>query len=413
MSALGCTPEECPPPTVERKGYCVRDANAPIEGASCSDDRDCNPKTAAGTCDSPSTCQGTRPSSVCQAGKCTAVMPMPDDAACATNVEASDCGPYRSVFCNGATEQERPQCKADCEPEAERDDCDDDVPCVNYACVSQGDLEDGEGCSEDRECGSAHCQDGVCCSEGDCCKRASNCSAEYRKAATCDAPGQCQGTRTEATCSHYRCGSEDVDDDSACSAAVTARRCPEGESVMCTGARTQAQPPTCPPTLAAPVAGAGAMSPTTAGVGATAPMTPTPAPMMTEPEPSSPPPRPAPRPTPRPAPEPEPARCTDECCEDSDCPPDLPASCLDVANCQGVRTVFHCIAGRCREMAEDDDSGCAGLMDEQDALNKCWPYRYYPCSQAVQQDGIRCVERCIDNNGCWGGICRDGVCSAG
>jgi hypothetical protein len=139
-----------------------------------------------------------------------------------------------------------------CEPE--RNDCDDDAVCVKKACVSQGDIENGASCSQDRECESGHCEAGVCCSTGDCCRNANDCSNKYRTAATCKTPELCQGTRVEATCDHYQYGSEQVDDDSACSNAIVARRCPDGEVLTCAGAQMQTPPAACP-IATPPVAG--------------------------------------------------------------------------------------------------------------------------------------------------------------
>ncbi|MBK8592586.1 MAG: hypothetical protein IPN77_26410 [Sandaracinaceae bacterium] len=51
---------------------------------------------------------------------------MPDDTACNAGVEASDCGPYPSRFCNGLASQVSPVCGGSCSGNGQ---CDVDAHC--------------------------------------------------------------------------------------------------------------------------------------------------------------------------------------------------------------------------------------------------------------------------------------------
>src|SRR5690606_240659 len=80
------------------------------------------------TCDSPSTCQGTRDAAICVDFVCGTAMNVPDDSACTTSIEANDCGLYPSRFCTGGTDQLPPMCAMSCTSDSECDanaHCDD------------------------------------------------------------------------------------------------------------------------------------------------------------------------------------------------------------------------------------------------------------------------------------------------
>ena len=99
------------------------------------------------------------------------------------------------------------------------------------------DQSDGSQCGADAECSSGHCGNGHCCATGDCCATAADC-AGYVSPAACINAATCQGTRTDATCTSFQCGSNLVDDDSACG-GLESQSCGPYPSVHCTGAVSQ------------------------------------------------------------------------------------------------------------------------------------------------------------------------------
>ncbi len=103
----------------------------------------------------------------------------------------------------------------------------------------------GASCEADHQCATGHCDAGYCCAAGRCCQTASECPDEFRAAATCTDGGSttdCQGTRRDATCEGYTCGTRVVEDDSGCAGAV--RDCGGYRSVACGAAPVQ-PPPAC------------------------------------------------------------------------------------------------------------------------------------------------------------------------
>ena len=86
----------------------------------------------------------------------------------------------------------------------------------------------------------------VPCEEGeDCCDISSNCPERFSQESICINPTACQGTRMDATCIDGVCGSQSVDDDSACDETIQAIDCAPEEPVYCNGNIDQTAP-TCP-----------------------------------------------------------------------------------------------------------------------------------------------------------------------
>ncbi len=101
-------------------------------------------------------------------------------------------------------------------------------------------LADGMSCTADADCRSAHCNAGLCCASGSCCSTPADCPSSFASASACTDPGPtttCQGTRREAVCEAYVCGSTTVADDSGCAGAV--RSCGAYAPVACTAAADQ------------------------------------------------------------------------------------------------------------------------------------------------------------------------------
>jgi hypothetical protein len=260
----------------------------------CSADADCQILAdAMATCDEPDACQGMKPVMHCKDGACTFRTFIDADDACTEAIERDDCGRYESIFCSGEPEQDEVACATSC---SDDDDCDEGAICADGDCIATESLRDGESCSDDDECKGGHCQNGYCCEHGDCCRTARQCPIEYRSEPQCSNPASCQGQRREPTCQRNTCGSEKVDDDSACTNVQVARRCPETENVVCTGDAEQPPPPEC-------------LEPEPDRSRDSSDPSPTPSPRPTP----TPTPTPAPNPTPTPpAPEPEPEpRCGD------------------------------------------------------------------------------------------------------
>ncbi|MFO0745824.1 MAG: MopE-related protein [Myxococcota bacterium] len=178
-----------------RSGVCVPDEP---DGGACSDDSQCQaahcqnhfccsggdccsgPNNGpidcpsalyanAPSCDSPSTCQGSRKDPVCVAHVCTLGPTLPDDVACAAGSEASFCGLYPSVFCPGGHDQASPSCASSCGGDQ---DCDPGAFCQGGVC--KPDLTAGSTCSAQNQCATGlTCVDGVCCTSacGGACRR--------------------------------------------------------------------------------------------------------------------------------------------------------------------------------------------------------------------------------------------------
>ncbi|MCS6797711.1 MAG: putative metal-binding motif-containing protein [Myxococcota bacterium] len=199
------------------------------------------------SCDSPSTCQGTRDAASCEGFVCGTVRNVPDDSACHAGLEALGCGLYPSRFCTGGTDQTPPICASSCTSDAE---CDPVAHCETtgpFGGTCELDRADGETCDEDSDCRSGHCANGHCCASGDCCNDASDCPrSSYGAPPLCVDPSRCQGQRRDPVCNaRFQCElGPPVDDDSGCAGRL-ANDCGLYPSVFCTAAIDQ-PPPTCP-----------------------------------------------------------------------------------------------------------------------------------------------------------------------
>ena len=228
-----CTPSAEP----GRPGRCCDSGNC------CAEDVDCPGRgTDAGlVCDDPTQCEGTLGITQCTSTfQCETISGQPNDGACTTSIEANDCGPYPSVFCNGDAAQTAPSCPTTCGTDS---DCDPDAHCDEGRC--EYDLPNGQACDEGSDCISAHCQNLFCCAEGDCCVAPTDCPGTYSSAPVCNDDFNCQGTRSDATCVDNECGTTaGVGDDSACDSAVESSDCANFPSVFCDGTADQSRP-TC------------------------------------------------------------------------------------------------------------------------------------------------------------------------
>jgi len=91
-----------------------------------------------------------------------------------------------------------------------------DAYCLTNSC--QPKLDDGTACVNRGQCVSDYCT-GFCCSSGDCCGISEDCPGGYVLPSSCNIVGpstECQGERSEPTCTSSQCGSTLVDDDSGC-----------------------------------------------------------------------------------------------------------------------------------------------------------------------------------------------------
>lgn len=227
--------EEC------ASGYC--DSGLCCAGGDCClAATDCpNLYREAATCDSATTCQGTRVDAVCKDFQCTQGNPIADDRACGSDVVRNDCGFGADLRCNGQRDQqELVACETPCSDDTQ---CDSNAYCDGGTCRRA--LEDGNACSRAAMCRGGRCENGFCCAAGDCCKQAADCPSDVYLQQTCTNPVSCDGERTDPVCdANFRCqlGSTKVDDDSIC-AGQTALGCGNLRDVVCTDAVEQT--PSC------------------------------------------------------------------------------------------------------------------------------------------------------------------------
>jgi hypothetical protein len=193
----------------------------------CRTELDCSVGVITLTCDDATQCLGQRLGGVeCIDFRCESAANSRNDSACDETVEASSCGLYRSVFCNGETRQNgAPTCATSC---ANDNACDPTAKCINAKCVSG--LPNGEKCRSNNDCSGRNCQNivdgmGICCGpKGDCCKVASDCPAGYTQEPWCShTPEDCHGEQFLAACREGLCVSSRVEMTAAC----------EGRPVSC------------------------------------------------------------------------------------------------------------------------------------------------------------------------------------
>jgi hypothetical protein len=340
---------------------------------------------SAAVCDSSSTCQGHRQDKACTNFICTS-QKVGDDSACLAAMLAKDCGLYKDLYCNGQAAQPLPVCPAACKWDSQ---CDAAAHCDGSCVADQG---AGTACDEASDCASAYCGNGFCCAQGACCQQASDCPAQFWSKSTCTSPGTCQGARKDATCKENQCGTQDVEDDSACGIATLSDVCGPYVDLFCSGEADQ-PPPACPDSCLED----------------------------TDCDPS--------------------AHCDDVCVKDlqdgkpcdedgdcasghcsdglcckggdccllaADCPSQFWADpkCISPATCQGIRIDAVCQNFVCAPDVIDDDVACLdGLV-----ANDCGAYPPVVCTGKSDQKAPACAQWCIDDSGCDPGAHCDGVC---
>jgi hypothetical protein len=227
----GSTPPPPPPPKLQDGASCSNDDDCVsshcsnglccTNGDCCRAAADC-PKTIVNgiqlVCNDPSQCQGSGGTVACRDNRCVAEGGDPNDSACTSVHQASDCGPYKPTFCNGMVDQQAPPCATSCGSDA---DCDANAHCDAFgACVL--DMPDGSPCTADKECKTNHCSNNVCCAGGDCCSTNLTC-AGYVTPASCTDLSHCSGTRKDGVCMSNQCRAVDVADGTACAGMVVAQ----------------------------------------------------------------------------------------------------------------------------------------------------------------------------------------------
>ncbi|MBI4511212.1 MAG: putative metal-binding motif-containing protein [Deltaproteobacteria bacterium] len=369
-----CTSGHC------QNGFCC------ASGDCCSRANDCPTfGTFSPVCEDPSTCQGSRGAATCVNNECGTVDGIADDSACDQKTEASTCGYYKSVFCNGGNAQSTPPCPTSC---TTHDDCDASAFCDPISRSCKEDLNDGAACGTDSQrCKSGHCQNGFCCDSGDCCSSETNCPSKYSDPPKCTTASACQGTRDVAQCVENTCTTSlGVADDSACSIMVLADDCGLYKEIYCNGAVSQ-DPPTCPTTcMRSEQCDDAAYCSLT---GACVPDEPNGHACKADDQCQS-------------------GHCQngfccssgDCCATDNDCNGyDKVAACNSQSSCQGTRIEGSCTASfQCSTMTVDDDSACAGLL-----ANDCGPYPGATCTPASGQppdQAALCSTSCTEDSGC-------------
>ncbi|MFT7581720.1 MAG: hypothetical protein ACI9MR_003398, partial [Myxococcota bacterium] len=191
------------------------------------------------SCDFDETCQGTVDAAVCVDFVCGTQADVPNDGACGSATEASDCGPYPAVQCNGDDMQTTPMCAGGCNSD---DDCDLDAYC-NAAGACVPDEDDGDTCGDDGQCISGHCANGYCCSGGTCCASALNCTdPAFSDPSVCSDASSCSGFRRNALCTANVCQlGGPTADDSGCRGEL-ASGCGLYPSVYCNSGQSQSAP---------------------------------------------------------------------------------------------------------------------------------------------------------------------------
>ncbi len=194
-------------------------------------------------CDAPpASCQGHREDPTCTAQKACAKLRVDDDSACGASISIG-CAPASPQACTGAVAQSPLVCPTTCMDDS---GCVASAYCSASTCVAR--KPDGTACGGDNQCLSGHhCLNGFCCNaaSGACCGVAADCPGAFAAPSTCDSPvTSCQGHRVDRSCVNSICGSQNTDDDTACSSSI-GKSCGAYDPVSCTGLATQS-PLVCP-----------------------------------------------------------------------------------------------------------------------------------------------------------------------
>jgi subtilisin-like proprotein convertase family protein len=174
-----------------QNGYCCASGDCCVAAGNC-------PASYGGAavCDTVPTCQGHLPSPSCSASYECGTASVPDDSGCTASLQASNCGLYPSVNCNGAAVQSAPACPTGCTITA---NCDPGAWCNGGFCVPTE--QNGSACVAAEECQSGLCVDGVCCNAacgGTCasCAIAGSLGTCTPYKALTDPANECFGTGT-------------------------------------------------------------------------------------------------------------------------------------------------------------------------------------------------------------------------
>ncbi len=253
---------------------------------------------------------------------------------------------------------------------------------------------DGETCGESDECISGRCNNGFCCSAGTCCALPTNCPASFSHASICSDRATCQGTRKEATCENFQCGSLIIDDDSGCAGEV-ADDCDCYQPKICTTAVDQL-PPVCPTTCSNDSQCSDGCH---CGNGC---------------EPNKPNGQPCTKDSNCLSGHCDHNICCDEgfCCNsDLLCPTSLfnvAPSCTSPGTCQGHKMVRSCTNFMCVSVPVDDDSACGPTVPASDC--GCYPTVF--CTGAIDQAFPVCGSSCTIDSQCDSSCHCDDVCVA-
>ena len=182
------------------------------------------------SCEDWQQCRGVAGKMTCSPDfRCVVMSGVRNDMACDIRVEASDCGPYPSVYCSGGMQQDgAPPCSTQCSDDRE---CDEAAHCDEHECVL--DAADGEPCDEPTDCMHGECKNAMCCAQGsDCCKSANDCPDTYSESPKCLEPQTCKSSGRVALCEANRCASMEVRADAACDGKL-AQACGAYRDVVC------------------------------------------------------------------------------------------------------------------------------------------------------------------------------------
>jgi hypothetical protein len=159
-------------------GLCCAEGDCCRRAADCAGDSE-----VALICEHPEDCQGSRGRYACEKNRCRIRDLEPDDSACTDEVRVDRCGFYRSVYCNGESEQSRPLCPEAC---SDNTDCDPTAVCTDGVCDAPGAVSESvpeAECEIDRDCDSGLCTGGRCCrpESEDCPSERSGSEDEQRR----------------------------------------------------------------------------------------------------------------------------------------------------------------------------------------------------------------------------------------
>lgn len=207
-------------------GFCCEQGDCCVSPSDCPDAYREDP-----SCDLAS-CTGFVVEATCEANQCVR-NERQDNAICQGQV-VQGCGDLADVVCGG-TGQAPGTCLSRCAVDS---DCDPGFVCAGGTCTQT--RANGEPCDNNQSCQSGRCDNGFCCEGGECCGQPSDCTQAQGQEASCDSPSSCAGSRVDVTCEEGRCGTREVEDDSACTQSTPlASLCGLYAYQACTGQEDQ------------------------------------------------------------------------------------------------------------------------------------------------------------------------------